>query len=411
MKHCWILVLGWLTSLSVLAETVTIGLNAPSTGRYKVQGIAQARGALLAIDEINKSGGILGNEVLLARKNTASDPKRAVKNVRNLVLKDGAAMLLGGVSSSVAIAAGKEAKSLDRIYFGTLTYSNTTTGAQGHTHMFRETYNAWMGAKVLAKYLNKQYAGKKFFFITADYTWGWSTEGSLRQFTNTQDTEQHQGVKTTFPKPRRSDFSNALDQAKASGAEVLVVVQFGDDMVRALKMIRSKKLDIPIVVPSLTLGMAQEAGAVLMDGVVGAVPWAWQVPYQYGHGRGQKFVQDFLTTYDIYPSSSAASAYSIVYQYKDAVERAKSFDTKKVIKALEGHRYSLLKDEQEWRGFDHQNIQSVYVVRGKPKNQVVKDRYRSDYFEILDKLDGAEAVRTYDEWLKARQKVGKGELK
>ncbi|RMF19516.1 MAG: branched-chain amino acid ABC transporter substrate-binding protein, partial [Gammaproteobacteria bacterium] len=157
---------------AALAGTVTLGLNYPQTGRYAEQGREQHRAALMAIEEINAQGGILGQNVELATRDTRSRPKRAVANVRSLVEEDQAVMLFGGSSSAVAIAASKEAARHDRLYFGTLTYSNATTGKEGHRYMFRETYNAWMAAKVLAKTLNKAHQDQRFFYITADYTWG-----------------------------------------------------------------------------------------------------------------------------------------------------------------------------------------------------------------------------------------------
>ena len=107
------------------------------------------------------------------------------------------------------------------------------------------------------------------------------------------------------------------------------------------------------------------------------------------------------------PSSSAASAYSIVYQYKEAVERAGTTNTRDVIRALEGHRYSFLKDEQYWREFDHQNVQSVHVVRIKPRNTIIEDQFAADYFEIIDSMPGDEAAQTREEWEQRRKDAGK----
>lgn len=45
-------------------------------------------------------------------------------------------------------------------------------------------------------------------------------------------------------------------------------------------------------------------------------------------------------------------------------------------KALEGHEFTLLKDVQQWRAFDHQNLQTVYVVRSKKRENVVSDPLR-----------------------------------
>jgi len=70
---------------------------------------------------------------------------------------------------------------------------------------------------------------------------------------------------------------------------------------------------------------------------------------------------------------------------------------------LEGHSYELLKDTQTWRALDHQNVQTVYVVKGKKRAEVIKDQYSEDFFEIIDSLDGPSAVKTPSEWKAARQ--------
>ena len=393
---------------TVAAESLKIGLNYPQTGRYKDQGLQQRLGAFLAVDEINKAGGVMGRNLELVIRNTSGEPDKGAKNTAELIDREGVQMVFGGVSSAVAISSGRAARDRDRIYFGTLTYSNATTGAAGHRHMFREPYNAWMTAKALSKYLTAQHSADEYFYITADYTWGWSVEESVRKFTNTGDTATHQGVKTPFPRALITDFREALEQAEQSDAKVLMMVLFGDDMVRALnvayEMGLTKKMQV--VVPNLTLGMARQVGPTIMEGVIGGAPWVWSVPYQYDYPRGKEFVEAFSSRYEMRPSTAAASAYSIVYQYKDAVERAGTTNTSQVIRALEGHRYTFLKDEQYWRKFDHQNVQTVYVVRVKPRNEIMDDEYSSDYFEIIDAMPGDEAVQTRAEWEARRKEAG-----
>ncbi|RMF17345.1 MAG: branched-chain amino acid ABC transporter substrate-binding protein, partial [Gammaproteobacteria bacterium] len=225
----------------------------------------------------------------------------------------------------------------------------------------------------------------------------------------TADMLEHPGVKTPFPGATLTQFRKALKEADASGAQVLVLVLFGDDMVRALTLAHQMglKKKMTVVVPNLELGMAQQAGAGIMEGVIGAVPWTWQVPYAHGYEAGQRFVEAYSARYGKRPSSSAASAYTIVHEYKDAVERAGTFDTGKVIAALEGHTYQRLKDPQVWRAFDHQSVQTVYAVRGKPWESVMADPYRADFFELLDSLPGEAAARTRDEWVAARTAAGR----
>ena len=144
-----------------------------------------------------------------------------------------------------------------------------------------------------------------------------------------------------------------------------------------------------------------------MEGVIGALPWTWQIPYKYNYARGKKFVEDYTAKYNRYPSTSGASAYTILFEYKAAVERANSFATDAVIDALEGHEYTFLKDKQVWRDFDHQSVQTVYLVKCKPEVEVLKDKYKLDYFEIINSIPGEKAAKTFKEWSEDRKASGK----
>jgi ABC-type branched-subunit amino acid transport system substrate-binding protein len=167
------------------------------------------------------------------------------------------------------------------------------------------------------------------------------------------------------------------------------------------------KKSMQLVVPNLTLGMAEDAGPQSMEGVLGALPWAWNIPYKYNYAGGKRFVERFAERYKRYPCTSGASAYVIVHEYKAAVERAKSFAGAAVVRALEGHTYTQLKDAQTWRAFDHQSVQTVYAVRCKKAAEVQRDKFKEDYFEILDALPGAEAAVSAEEWKSLRVAAGK----
>ncbi len=393
---------------AVANNPLRIGLNYPETGRYQYLGLQQRLGAFLAVEEINAQGGIMGRPVELVIRNSRLNPTQGVKNVVDMIDNHNVQMVFGGVSSAVAIASGKAAKERDRIYFGTLTYANATTGKAGHSHMFRESYNAWITASAIGKYLAEHYNDKRFFYITADYSWGHSVEKSVRAQSGTEDSGIHPVTRTPFPNAHMKDFRKALEMAEASEADVLVLILGGGDMVRAVNFVHDMGLKekMQIVWPNTSLGTALQIGPSLMEGIIGAAPWVWNLPYERGYQKGIDFVENFSTRYDMRPSSAAASAYSIVYQYKDAVERAGTTNTANVIKALEGHKYSLLKDTQEWRAFDHQNVQSVYVVRMKPRSEVLEDEYRSGFYEILGTVEGVDAARTLSQWQQVRREAG-----
>ena len=386
-------------------DKVLICLNYPESGPYQKQGLDEWRAAEIARIEINASGGILGKQVEFRPFDSKSNPSVSENNVIQAIDRMGVEMVFGGVSSGVAVAVSKICQEKGIPFFATLTYSTATTGAAGHRYTFRECYNAWPAAKATASYLNKNFQGKKYFYITADYTWGWTTEASFRKFTNTEDKKRFPSIRTPFPS---SDFTAALKAAKRAKPDVLVLILFGQEMATAVRTAAAMgmKEQMQIVVPNLTIGMAERGTPQAMQGVIGALPWTWKVPYQYNYARGKEFVEKFVQRFNRYPGTAGASAYTIMYEYKAAVERAGSFDPPKVVKALEGHSYQLLKDKQVWRDFDHQSIQTVYVVRCNPPDVVMKDKYHLDYFEIISSTPGDEAFRTRGEWNAARSEAG-----
>jgi ABC-type branched-subunit amino acid transport system substrate-binding protein len=387
-------------------DTVKIALNYPDTGPYFKQGKQQWRAAYLAKKEINAQGGIMGKKIELVTYDTKSSPTLAAKNATKAIEEDGVKMIFGGSSSAVAVAVSKVCQKKKIPFFGTLTYSTTVTGTEARRYTFRECYNSWMAAKAISSYLRRNFKNKRYFYITADYTWGWTTESSLRKFSGTEDESIHKGVLTPFPS---ADFTSALKQADRENPDVLVLVLFGQEMATAIRTAHKMGMKdrMQILVPNLTLGMAERGSPTAMQGVVGTLPWCWQIPYKYNYARGIEFVEAYQKANQRYPSSSAASAYTIMYEYKAAVERAGSFDPPKVVKALEGHRYRLLKDEQVWRDFDHQSVQTVYVVRCKPRDEVVKNKYNLDYFEVIDSMSGNMAARTRREWNEVRKAAGR----
>lgn len=396
-------------SVSALAaDPVIIGLNYPRTGHYKEEGLAQMRGALLAIDEINSQGGVLGRDIRIITRDTASRPDKAARNVDKLV-EEGAVMLFGSVSSAVAIAASARAQQLNTLYFATIGYSNDVTGKNGHRYVFRESSSATMTGRALGKYLSDNMPNKKYFYITADYTWGHSSEQALRENTNSLDSSQHKGVLLPFPTAKQSDYNAALQQAKDSGAEIIALVLYGHDLVRAMRTAEGMGLteQVQFIAPNLTQSVIEQAGPAVMAGVIGTEHWLWRAPELEQSKTGIAFVERFNKAYDLYPPSAAASAYTVVKQWADAVNRSKSYNSEIVINALEDHTYTLLKDAAQWRAFDHQNVQTVYVVQANERNTVMEHPSKQDYLKILERFDAEQTAQTLQQWQAERTKAGK----
>lgn len=371
---------------SLAAAPLVIGLSYPSTGSYKWEGLSQKRGALMAVEEINREGGILGRSLKLVSRNSGATPDRAVQNVERLAA-DGAVMLMGGASSDEVIAAGERARKLRLPYFVPTAYANRVTGRAGHDYLFREGASARMANNLLMEYLETTLPGTRYFIITGDDVIPSGRSSDLDVASRSRD------------RSTRGHYREALKQAEQSNADVLILMLYGTDVVNAMRMVHDLRLNerMQVVVPNLSQDMVEQAGPALMSGVIGTDTWTWRVPEREGNDRGKRFVADYIGRYQGYPSSAAASAYGIVRQWADAVARAGTTESAAVIAALNDHTYRLLKDEQKWRALDHQNLQSMYVVRVKPRAEVIKDELKQDYFEILDWMEGEVAAPTEKE--------------
>ncbi|MBB2497386.1 ABC transporter substrate-binding protein [Aquipseudomonas ullengensis] len=377
------------------AEPLVIGLSYPSTGSYKWEGLSQKRGALMAVEEINREGGVLGRQLKLVSRNSGAMPDRAVQNVERLAA-DGAVMLMGGASSDEVIAAGERARQLHLPYFVPTAYSNRVTGRAGHAFLFREGASARMANNLLMEYLETTLPGKRYFIITSDTVIPNGRSSDLGEASRSRDLSSQR------------HYREALKQAAQSKTEVLILMLYGTDVVNAMRMVDhlGLKKRMQVVVPNLNQDVVDQAGPALMSGVIGTDTWTWRVPEREGNPSGKRFVADYSGRYQSYPSSAAASAYGIVRQWADAAVRAGTTESTAVIAALEGHTYRLLKDEQTWRALDHQNLQGMYVVRVKPRAEVLKDELKQDYFEILYWMEGEVAAPTEKEVLWERSPEG-----
>jgi len=373
------------------ADTVLFGINVPLSGSYSKQGEDELKAYKLAIQILNEKGGILGKKIVYSVKDTKTNADVARENAK-VFIKEGAVMITGGSSSACAIAQSEECQKAGVIFMAALTHSNATTGKNAHRHCFRWYNNGHQSAKAMGQGLVDKFGkNAKYAFLYADYTWGQTVQKSV------QDVIEKAGASTVLVLPTKlgsKSFISYLLKAKQAKPDVLVLVHFGNDMVNCLKQATKLDLrkDMAIVVPLMEIHMAQPLGPEVMQGVVTSMCWYHGLSNKYEGSK--KFVEAFEKAYNKKPGNAAAVAWVDIFQYADAVERAKSFDHVKVIKALEGHKFTLLGEEEYWRDWDHQGIHPTYVAVGKTP---AESKNEWDLFEIVGTHKGEDVARTKSE--------------
>src|SRR6476659_8731265 len=81
---------------------IKIGMHDPFTGTYAAEGESEKRGAMMALDEVNKKGGINGRKVVLVVEDDAANAGLAAQKAHKLIEQDKVNFLMGAVSSATA---------------------------------------------------------------------------------------------------------------------------------------------------------------------------------------------------------------------------------------------------------------------------------------------------------------------
>ena len=89
---------------NALAQTIKLGWLSSLTGPLSSAAIAENLGVQLAVDEINKAGGILGRPIELLTRDTAGDPTKAVNFAQQLAFSDKVHFVIGPVNSGEGLA-------------------------------------------------------------------------------------------------------------------------------------------------------------------------------------------------------------------------------------------------------------------------------------------------------------------
>lgn len=364
-------------------SSVKLGFNFPQSGAYSEEGADELRAYQLATKHLNGEGdggmmntfkpsaltgnGILGKKVEYVTGDTQTKSDAARASAKRMIEKDGVVMVTGGSSSGVAIAVQGLCQEAGIIFMAGLTHSNDTTGKDKKANGFRHFFNAYMSGAALGPVLEKEYGkDRNAYHLTADYTWGWTQEASIKASTEGIGWSTNSTVKTPVG---AGDFSQYITPVLNSGADTLILNHYGKDMINSLTQsiqfgLRDKQVngkDFVIVVPLYSRLMAQGAGENV-KGIFGSTNWHWSLA-----DEGSKaFVKSFGQEYGFPPSQAAHTCYVQTLLYADACERAGTFEPCQVGKALEGFSFDGMGNgPTEYRAADHQCFKDVLVVKGK----------------------------------------------
>jgi len=365
--------------------SVKIGFIDPFSGTYAALGDSELNGARMAIADINKNGGILSHQVELIAQDDAADVGTATEKFHEVVEKDNVNFTAGAVSSAVALALSHAANLKPILYVDTGGHVDSVTGSQCHWTTFKVCSDTWMLANALSKRLLQ--FGKRWYISTPDYAWGHFLEAGFAKIL-----KQNNGtlLGNALMPLGSTDFTSVLIKVQEAKPDVFIVLQGGDDFVNLMKqavqfgMTSKMKFGYGLVELEPLAALPAEARTGW-----GVMEWWWDQPKV---PQVKPFVDTYRKLYTQTPSARSWFGYVAMHTIAMGAAQAKSLDSEKVSKAIEGMK--LPPDLQlgpypiEYRAGDHQLLITEFVgeVNGEGKYP--------NLFEVQETIAGDKLAQT-----------------
>lgn len=372
---------------SVLAQTtqpIRIGLPVPLTGPYGAEAKDQVRNAELAVKEFNDTGGLNGRKAEVLVRDDRLNPGEAATRVLELIEKDKADFIVGGLSAATQLAINNVTRQRKTIYISISQSDAINEAADFSRYTFHEALNPHMTAQAVGRYVFKE--GMRVAFLTADYAYG---HEMTRGFTRVAKDVGAEVVGELKHPLGATDYSTFLPRLQALKPDVIVFNNFGRDNQISIKQATEfgMKKSMRFVTPILTYTSRVAAGPTVYEGVIGATSYFWALEEQVPSAK--RFNEQYRAANGgSYPSDYGSMAYSAVKSLLLAIRNAGTTDTEKVVDALANLKYDTYKGPQYYRACDHQSVQSVLIIESKSKDL----RNPADVFTIHSVVPGSEGL-------------------
>jgi branched-chain amino acid transport system substrate-binding protein len=318
------------------------------TGAPAVLGEPMYKGNLLAAEEINAQGGLLGKrkiEILKADEAAGTDAN--VKEMRRLRLSEKIDLFMGITSSGNTPALGpvaEELKLLTMFVDGCTDFLFDKAVPNPH-YIFRVTnIQSADGATCALGVAQAWPEVKTVAHIHPDYAYGRNASDHFKIVTK-KLMPKLQHVSEAWPKLGTTDFTPHITKAMAGKPDLLVTSVWGGDYVALYKQALQYGLFTKMkVATTLGLGTAPQAiGKDHPEGVLGGVHSNYHFTYPPANRwpLNKTFVEKYHAKFNEYPNFQAEGAYTGMYMIKTAIEKANKLaggwpDDEMIISQLEG---------------------------------------------------------------------------
>jgi len=316
--------------MSVAQADIKIATAGPMTGQYATFGQQMKAGAIQAVADINAAGGVLGQKLILEVGDDACDPKQAVA-VANQMVNKGVVFMAGHFCSGSSIPASKVYEEEGIVQISPAS-TNPKLTDEGGDNVYRVCGRDDQQGKVAGQFLAKKYKGKNIAIIQDKTAYGKGLADETRKYLRQAGGKEKMYEAITAGE---KDYSALVSKLKRNKIDVLYLGGYHTEAGLIIRQMRDQ-------------GMK----TVLVSGDALVTDEFWQITGSAGEGTMMTFSPDPRKNPDaapvvkefrnkgVEPEGYVLYTYGAIQAWAQAVEKAGSTDTNKVIKSLNHNKFN-----------------------------------------------------------------------
>ncbi len=350
------------------------------------------KGWELALEEINKAGGVLGRKIKVISRDDNGNTGDAVRVAEELITRENVSLLMGTFPSNIGLAVSNLAAQRKIVFVAAEPLTDKIVWENGNRYTFRLRPSTYMQTAMLipdAVKLKKQ----KWAIVYPNYEYGQSATLWFKKLM--QQKQPGVTIVTEQAPPLGKIDAGAVVQALIDAKpDAIFSSLFGPDLQKFVREGNTRGLFKNTVVFNLLAGEPE-----YLDPLKDETPEGWYVTgYPWNEIKTpahQKFLAAYQAKYKDYPRLGSIVGYSTMYTVANAIKKAGSVDTEKLIAALKGLEMETPIGPIVYRPIDGQSTMGAYVGQLAKKNGkgVMVNWHFSDGAHFLPPFEEVRAMR------------------
>ena len=343
--------------LAQSADTIKIGdINSYKT--LPAHTLPYKYGVDLAIEQINAAGGVLGKQLEVISRDDQGKPGEAVKLAEELFVKEGVSLISGSLFSHIGLALTSYAGQKKKLYLAAEPLADALVWEQGNRYTFRLRPSTYMQAAMLAEVAAKNPA-KRWATIAPNYAYGKDAVAAFQKVLKAKRPDV-EFVGEQWPALFKIDAGSETQALEAVKPDAIYNVTFGSDLAKFVREGEVRGLFKDRLIVGLLTGEPE-----YLDPLKDEAPKGWLVTgypwYDFNEPAHKAFVDAYQAKFDDYPRVGSIVGYNAMLVIAEAIKKAGSTDTEKLVDAMEGLDTDTPLGKIHMRALDHQSTMGAFV--------------------------------------------------